>query len=171
MATDTTLNMALQDVWKKLGLTFANAPVQVPYHGAEAVQTAVRAVIDVTPSGSARPMSANIMIKLLIDNGMPEAMAVKLPSQIRKGAPMHSEWKTAFAEERFLQKLGRTTTMGVSSPSHTTSYKKNPRSTATLNNLGNRGYKVHLPPLFLRALLCASGSVLFQHLSNMMKSQ
>ena len=44
---------ALQSVWKKLGFS-PNGPsvsIQVPYHGAEAVQCAVRAVIAVTPPG------------------------------------------------------------------------------------------------------------------------
>jgi len=54
--------------------------------------------------------SANIMIKMLIERGMPEAMANKLPSQIRKGAAMHDAWKDAFASGRFVQKLGRTNT-------------------------------------------------------------
>jgi hypothetical protein len=50
------------------------------------------------------------MIKMLIERGMPEAMANKLPSQIRKGAAMHDAWKDAFASGRFVQKLGRTNT-------------------------------------------------------------
>ena len=67
------------------------------------------------------------MIKLLIDNGMPEAMAVKLPSQIRKGAPMHEEWKSAFNTGRFVQKLGRSTATANAATVYsapTVSYKK-----------------------------------------------
>jgi len=53
--------------------------------------------------------STNIMISKLIDEGMIEPMALKLPSQIRKGAPLFDEWKGAFASKRFVQKLGRCT--------------------------------------------------------------
>ncbi len=105
---DADIGAILQPVWKKLGLPLAStALVQVPYHGAEAVQLAVRAIVAATAADGQRPMSANIMIRLLVDHGMPEAMAAKLPSQIRKGAPMHAEWKNAFISGRFVQKLGR----------------------------------------------------------------
>ena len=123
---DEALLKALKGAWKKLGIstTTPATPIMVPYHGAEAVQTAVRAVISATPPQTERPMSANIMIKMLIDHGMPEAMAVKLPSQIRKGAPMHDEWKDAFTSRRFVQKLGRSTSAALASASHHLSYKK-----------------------------------------------
>eukprot|EP00615_Pteridomonas_danica_P007739 CAMPEP_0114336224 /NCGR_PEP_ID=MMETSP0101-20121206/5565_1 /TAXON_ID=38822 ORGANISM="Pteridomonas danica, Strain PT" /NCGR_SAMPLE_ID=MMETSP0101 /ASSEMBLY_ACC=CAM_ASM_000211 /LENGTH=69 /DNA_ID=CAMNT_0001468077 /DNA_START=102 /DNA_END=308 /DNA_ORIENTATION=- len=65
---------------------------KVPYHGAEEVKEAVRKVIAETEPGTQIPMSTNIMISKLIDEGMIEPMALKLPSQIRKGAPLFDEW-------------------------------------------------------------------------------
>mmetsp|Transcript_22163 Transcript_22163/g.43665 ORF Transcript_22163/g.43665 Transcript_22163/m.43665 type:complete len:237 (+) Transcript_22163:219-929(+) len=115
-ADDDVLKTALMEVWEKIGLEKQSnkCPIQVPYHGAEAVQTAVKAVIAVTPTGNNRPMSASIMMRLLVDHGLPEPMAMKLPSQIRKGAPMHDEWKDAFKTGRFVQKLGRSMSTNVS---------------------------------------------------------
>jgi hypothetical protein len=84
--------------------------MKVPYHGAQEVQTAVRRIIYETEIGANVPMSTNIMVQRLIQDGMMEAMALKLPSQIRKGAPLFVEWKTAFLTGRFVQKLGRTST-------------------------------------------------------------
>ena len=84
---------ALEPVLEDLGIT-SGKPLVVPYHGAEAVQMAVRAVIPIFPPRTSRPMSANLMIKLLVDHGLPEAMANKLPSQIRKGASLSAAWKT-----------------------------------------------------------------------------
>lgn len=80
---------------------------KIPYHGAKIVQAAVRNVIYSTAPGCLRPMSVNMMIKLLIEQGLPEHLAMKLPSQTRKGAPLEAEWKDAFASGRFLQRLGR----------------------------------------------------------------
>jgi hypothetical protein len=112
---DKELKDALATVWEKIGFTrqHESDSITVPYHGAEAVQLAVRAVIAVTSVGASRAMSANIMIKLLIDHGMPQAMAVKLPSQIRKGAAMHDEWKSAFSSGKFVQKLGRSMSSAI----------------------------------------------------------
>lgn len=78
----------------------------VPYHAGEHVRCVVRAIIESTPPGYQQPMSANDMIRLLLVNGMPESMATKLHSQIRKGATLHAEWKAAFDSGRFQQKLG-----------------------------------------------------------------
>lgn len=117
---------ALAECWKKIGIGPATAELAVPYHGAEAVQAAVRTVIEVTPVRSQRPMSTNIMIRLLMDHGMPEAMAIKLPSQIRKGASLHEEWKASFADERFVQKLGRSTT-STDASQDIPSYKRRPQ--------------------------------------------
>jgi hypothetical protein len=80
---------------------------KIPYHGAKIVQAAVRHVIYSTPPGSRLPMSVNMMIKQLMDHGLPEHLAMKLPSQTRRGAPLEVEWKAAFVSGRFLQRLGR----------------------------------------------------------------
>lgn len=89
---------------------------KVPYHGAQEVQAAVRRIIYETEIGTNLPMSTNIMVQRLIQEGMMEAMAAKLPSQIRKGAPLFVEWKTAFKTERFVQKLGRTPIINYNFP-------------------------------------------------------
>ena len=50
---------ALKPVWGELGLTgpeSSNLRVQVPYHGAKAVQSAVHAVIAATEANAQRPM-------------------------------------------------------------------------------------------------------------------
>lgn len=90
---------------------------KVPYHGAQEVQAAVRRIIYETEVGANIPMSTNIMVQRLIKEGMIEAMAAKLPSQIRKGAPLFVEWKTAFLTGRFVQKLGRSPTSHYVNPS------------------------------------------------------
>jgi hypothetical protein len=81
---------------------------RVPYHGAEEVNIAVRQFISETPDGTLIPMSASLMILKLVEQGMIPEMAAKLPSQIRKGAPLYAEWKAAYASKKFEQKLGRT---------------------------------------------------------------
>ena len=53
---DPILTATLQAVWKKLGFSMNGPTLQVPYHGAEAVQTAVKAVISATGPGEHRPM-------------------------------------------------------------------------------------------------------------------
>lgn len=55
MADIEPLTTTLQAVMQKLGLENV-VPEKVPYHGAEAVQTAVRAVIAATNSTDHRPM-------------------------------------------------------------------------------------------------------------------
>lgn len=80
----------------------------VPYHGAGEVNINVRKIIFNTNEGELIPMSTSLMIKLLIDRGMKEGLAKKLPSQIRKGAPLYFTWKAAFDTKRFLQITGRT---------------------------------------------------------------
>lgn len=88
-------------------MNIASNEVIVPYHGAEKVLVAVRKIIFDTQPGTLRPMSTQIMIKTLVSDGMPEALAKKLPSQIRKGKPLFLEWKAAFLSGRFMQKIGR----------------------------------------------------------------
>ena len=39
--------------------------------------------------------------------GLAESQAKKIFSQIRKGAPLHNEWKAAFATGKFFQRNGR----------------------------------------------------------------
>ncbi len=39
--------------------------------------------------------------------GLAESQAKKIFSQIRKGAPLHNEWKDAFATGKFFQRNGR----------------------------------------------------------------
>lgn len=80
---------------------------KVPYHGAEELNAAVRRMIFETPDGALKPMSSNLMMKTLISEGMKEGMASKLNSQIRKGAPLHVAWKSAFSTGKFIQKTGR----------------------------------------------------------------
>ncbi len=46
-------------------------------------------------------MSARLMVQLLEEEGLSPAMAHRLMSQIRKGAPLHKEWKEAFALGKF----------------------------------------------------------------------
>jgi hypothetical protein len=86
---------------------FHNSKDDVPYHGAEEVNVAVRKIIFSTEEGAMVPMSANLMMIKLVEGGMREGMALKLPSQIRKGAPLHYTWKAAFSTGRFFQRTGR----------------------------------------------------------------
>jgi hypothetical protein len=81
--------------------------MKVPYHGAKDVHTCVREIIAATPNDSKLPMSVNIMIKVLVEDGMYDGLAKKLPSQIRRGAALCVEWKEAFECGKFVQKLGR----------------------------------------------------------------
>lgn len=67
----------------------------------------VRGVIADTPPGSNRMMSAGIMVELIVERGLALHLAKRLYSQIRKGAPLHNEWRDAFAEGRFHQRQGR----------------------------------------------------------------
>ena len=80
----------------------------IAYHGAVPLHIMVRNIIADTPAGSKRAMSAGYMVQLVTEMGLPELMAKRLFSQIRAGAPLHDEWKQAFEEERFEQRLGRT---------------------------------------------------------------
>jgi len=59
---------------------------RVPYHGAAPVMDLVRSIIADTPPGSQRLMSAGLMVKLLVEKGLPEAMANRLFSQVRQCA-------------------------------------------------------------------------------------
>ena len=64
----------------------------------------VRRIIDESPVGSLRPMSAGAMVDLLMsDCNVVEVLAKRLYSQIRKGAPLHRDWHQAFAQGRFKQ--------------------------------------------------------------------
>jgi len=74
----------------------------LPYHGAAPVHTAVREIISATPVGAKIPMSARLMVQILEEQeGLSQAMAHRLLSQIRKGAALHNEWKGAFAAGKF----------------------------------------------------------------------
>jgi len=55
----------------------------VPYHGAVPVAIGVRKLIAETPVGARRLMSAGLMVELLQEEGLPEAMANRLFSQVR----------------------------------------------------------------------------------------
>ena len=55
---------------------------QVPYHGAQPVMDLVRRVIQDSPIAGRRMMSAGLMVSLLIEEGLPEAMANRLFSQV-----------------------------------------------------------------------------------------
>ena len=52
-------------------------------------------------------MSINEMSRIALEMGLPEEEARKVPTQIRRGGPLHTEWKAAFKSGRFLQKNGR----------------------------------------------------------------
>jgi hypothetical protein len=79
----------------------------VPYHGAAEVHAGVRKVIDSHKPGDQTVMSASIMVGILSSMGITEVMANRLYSQIRKGGPLHEEWKQAFASGRFYQRCGK----------------------------------------------------------------
>ena len=64
-------------------------------------------VIDTTPEGTGRPMSASEMQRILCDMGIPAAEVQKVTTQIRKNGPLHTAYKDAFATGRFKQKNGR----------------------------------------------------------------
>jgi hypothetical protein len=73
----------------------------------EEVHKMVREEIASHAPGDNVLMSAKIMVGILEDKGLPPAMANSLLSQIRKGAPLHEEWKRAFAIGLYLQDIGR----------------------------------------------------------------
>jgi hypothetical protein len=83
-------------------------PNGVAYHGAAQCHAMVRQAIAATPLGAMVLMSAGAMVEQLMAWGLPAPMAKRLFSQIRQGAPLHDEWKRAFDDGRFVQRLGRT---------------------------------------------------------------
>ena len=78
----------------------------ISYHGADEVHKVVREVIGSYSAGGNMLMSAKIMVGILGRSGLSDAMAKRLYSQIRKGAPLYAEWRDAFACGRFLQEPG-----------------------------------------------------------------
>ena len=71
---------------KRAGLMKRTVPYKqeksVPYHGAVPVAIGVRKLIAETPVGARRLMSAGLMVELLQEEGLPEAMANRLFSQV-----------------------------------------------------------------------------------------
>ena len=138
-------------------------PREVPYHGAEPVHVGVRAVIRATPRGARLPMSANRMMEILVSNGVHKGMAAKLPSQIRKGAILHEEWKAAFASGRFVQKLGRSSNEEIFHPPSVPVLveragevgKMKAPSNARDELLGGKKVDVPMPPLEVHGHSCA----------------
>jgi hypothetical protein len=75
----------------------------VPYHGAVPVAIGVRKLIAETPVGARRLMSAGLMVELLQEEGLPEAMANRLFSQVRLTTQYRGVFLTHFAlRARFL---------------------------------------------------------------------
>jgi hypothetical protein len=60
----------------------------VPYHGAGPVIDSVRRAINETPVNSKKLMSAGHMVQILIEEGIPEALASRLYSQVRHPPPL-----------------------------------------------------------------------------------
>jgi len=81
-----------------------------PYHGANELHSIVRRIIAETTPGFKRKMSCAMMVGVLRGEGLSEAMANRVYSQVRKGAPLHAEWVAAFTSGRFSQAQGRPAT-------------------------------------------------------------
>ena len=79
----------------------------MPRIGSAVVKNGIQMVIDTTPEGTGRPMSASEMQRILCDTGIPAAEVKKVTTQIRKNGPLHTAYKNAFATGRFTQKNGR----------------------------------------------------------------
>ena len=79
----------------------------MPRIGSAVVKNGIQMVIDTTPEGTGRPMSASEMQRILCDMGIPAAEVQKVTTQIRKNGPLHTAYKDAFATGRFKQKNGR----------------------------------------------------------------
>ena len=75
------------------------------------VHEAVRDIISKSEPGGGRLMSAGVAVELMLSEpyNLPAAVAKRLYSQIRKGAPLHLEWRAAFATNAFRQRQGRAT--------------------------------------------------------------
>ena len=84
--------------------------------GATELKEAILKVIAETKPGAQRPMSTNEMTRIAMEMGIAAPEAKKVPTQIRRGGPLHNEWKAAFSSGRFFQKNGRPPrTEGISS--------------------------------------------------------
>ena len=75
--------------------------------GATELKEAILKVIAETKPGAQRPMSTNEMTRIAMEMGIAAPEAKKVPTQIRRGGPLHNEWKAAFSSGRFFQKNGR----------------------------------------------------------------
>jgi hypothetical protein len=82
---------------------------------AELVETVLK-IIAQTKAGARQPMSTNEMIRIVMeDRGIPPQIAVRMPTKVRRGGPLHEPWKAAFKDGRFIQKNGRPPTGGKAS--------------------------------------------------------